>query len=318
MVKISPPTDLSWYLEEIKKLLVRKNAKREDTTEQYNNRVREFSDVLSKMNVSLNDFSSKKGLSLFEEFILAPYNDLFRIKEKIVAKRRGGGLSTFIKLYNNFSKKNINNLIVDKLNLKVCPFCNENYIMNRGPKHTSAQLDHFFPKESYPIFAICLFNLVPSCYACNHIKSTQQIYVSPHDQAFSFDNLKISYRPIDDSFINDYHKINVKFIVPDNEIGEKIKGNIKALRLENSYAHHADYVQDILKKGQIYNDSRIVELLTNHPQLFKSKSEIVSLVFSNYIDENDLNKRPLSKLTRDILQEIGILEGVLGSVSNSV
>lgn len=78
--------------------------------------------------------------------------------------------------------------IQDDLDLTACPYCNRNFIKhikvtNRrgmevaGPK---GQLDHFFPRALYPYWAICKYNLVPSCPTCNgasgkHDKDTRNL-----------------------------------------------------------------------------------------------------------------------------------------------
>ena len=41
-------------------------------------------------------------------------------------------------------------------------------------------------------------------------------------------------------------------------------------------------------------------------KMFGSKEEIMRIIFGNYILPEDMNKRPLSKLTRDILDELKI------------
>lgn len=60
---------------------------------------------------------------------------------------------------------------MDSLNIPVCPFCNRQYITSwedmKKEKKSTADLDHFFPKSEYPLFALSLFNFVPSCQVCN-------------------------------------------------------------------------------------------------------------------------------------------------------
>ena len=50
--------------------------------------------------------------------------------------------------------------------------------------------------------------------------------------------------------------------------------------------------------------SQIKELYKSYGNLFKDEEELVRIIFGNYINSKDLNKRPLSKLTKDILKEI--------------
>lgn len=105
---------------------------------------------------------------------------------------------------------------------------------------------------NYPIFAICLYNLVPACPACNHIKGTQDIGVSPYDHSLNFDKLKISYIPKSSNWINDSKEIDISFKYDKlSEFGNKIKRNLTVLELEEAYKNHTDYVQEILKKLDI-------------------------------------------------------------------
>ena len=59
--------------------------------------------------------------------------------------------------------------------VKVCPYCNcdmvyaielENDGKGKKPVIKSA-FDHFLPRWRYPFLALCLYNLIPSCYRCN-------------------------------------------------------------------------------------------------------------------------------------------------------
>lgn len=79
--------------------------------------------------------------------------------------------------YENFtnSKKEWNAYEYCKaLGINVCPYCNENFILTIGSGKERAirpQLDHFYPKDLYPYLSCSIFNLIPSCGNCNHIKS---------------------------------------------------------------------------------------------------------------------------------------------------
>ena len=58
-----------------------------------------------------------------------------------------------------------------KLNIKSCPFCNNNYIYfyEEGAKkfNTLATLEHYYPKSKYPHLSLSFYNLIPSCNTCN-------------------------------------------------------------------------------------------------------------------------------------------------------
>ena len=58
----------------------------------------------------------------------------------------------------------------------------------------------------------------------------------------------------------------------------------------------------------IYNDSYLDELLAQYEgTLFKNKEDLQRLITCGYVNDKDLHKRPLSKLTKDISQELGLL-----------
>lgn len=213
----------------------------------------------------------------------------------------------FINAYNSLIRKKINVEIVKQLNIKCCPYCNENYIFNRN-NYSTAQLDHFYSKNEYPVFAICLYNLVPACPVCNHVKGTKDIGVSPHNHMLNFDEFRFSYSFKSMDWINDPNEIKIEFLFDKtSEFGKNFKTNLSVLKLKDAYENHTDYVQEILKKTVIYNDDVIDNIMDSFPSLFSSKEEVIQMLFGNYINNVDLLKRPLSKLTHDILIENGII-----------
>ena len=87
----------------------------------------------------------------------------------------------------------------------------------------------------------------------------------------------------------------------------KIENSIETFKLKEIYStNHRDYVKDLIRKVIIYNQSRIDELYSQYGNLFSSREEVWTMVLGNYIDSDDLGKRPLAKLTTDIMQELGI------------
>lgn len=306
MIKIKPYNDTSWYVYEIKKALINGHVKKENYEKHYQSIIEDFNTQLSDFGILLDDFSNSSSNNLFEEFLVASYNDLITLKQKLNCTKKNKFTDTLYKTYDKFSKNNINNKIIEKSEIKVCPYCNENFIINRDLNKTTAQLDHFFPRSQYPIFSICLYNLVPSCSACNKIKGNKNLEVSPYNLNYETNSFNFSYNPIDSNWIEDYKKLQIVFNYKNNKNGNNIKLNIDKLHIEESYKYHTDYVQEIVIKGQIYNDSTIDELLSNFPQLFQNREELIRIIFGNCINEDNFSKRPLSKLTKDILEELGI------------
>lgn len=60
----------------------------------------------------------------------------------------------------------------------ICPYCDRAYITywNNGTKNKyTGQLDHYYPKADYPLFAMSMFNFIPCCASCNHTKSNSKL-----------------------------------------------------------------------------------------------------------------------------------------------
>lgn len=58
-----------------------------------------------------------------------------------------------------------------KLNIKSCPFCNNNHVYfyekGAGKVNTLATLEHYYPKAQYPHLSLSFYNLIPCCSTCN-------------------------------------------------------------------------------------------------------------------------------------------------------
>ncbi|WP_418180776.1 hypothetical protein ACNSOL_01520 [Aliarcobacter lanthieri] len=231
-------------------------------------------------------------------------------------------------LYKNFSnaKKNEYNAyqLVQSLNLKTCPYCNRNYIpfVKNDEKKTRPQLDHFYPKAIYPFLACSFYNLIPSCSTCNHMKSDEDSYkdekngelVHPYNVknddftfSYTFDNLDI-LKSIDKKNIRfeDEEKIKIT-------LDTKYKKNNKYFQLEEIYQNHRDLVIELILKEINYPKSYIEELVKNG---FGTQEEIYRFIFSNYLEINNFHKRPLSKLTYDIINELGITDKIHLSINS--
>ena len=67
-------------------------------------------------------------------------------------------------------QKNYSKYFLDLIGIDTCVYCNRNYTINLTKTHARAELDHWFPKTQFPLFALSFYNLIPSCHSCNHIK----------------------------------------------------------------------------------------------------------------------------------------------------
>lgn len=203
---------------------------------------------------------------------------------------------------------------IKKLDIKVCPYCNRNYIFNfkKGKDlNATAQLDHFFDKKTYPFLAVSVYNLVPSCSTCNQRKSAKQEDIFyPFLESFN-DYARFEYKGIkheEEGNGNFFDEERILLELNPISEDEKVNKHIEVFNLRNLYNEHKDIVSEILIKSEMYNKSYLDELMKNYEgTLFKNREDLLRLVFGGYIADEDLGKRPLSKLTKDILEQFDII-----------
>lgn len=219
-----------------------------------------------------------------------------------------------IKMYKKYSDedKKINTWIVEKTNIRVCPYCNLTYTYNRG-NSTTAQLDHFFNKAEYPMFALCFYNLVPSCPACNRIKSADVgEFTSPYeDNAFQGVIVKWKYS----KNLDEHKKVNLKCLEDNIEIvvqstKQADKNNIEQMKINEAYSQHKDYASELIKKMQIYMNKNNQELISKVCKSGKiGKEEVERFYFGQYLDMDEQIQRPMDKMTRDFLEQYKMISG---------
>ena len=317
----------SWYLDQVKKYAIDGRLGEKKRKKELDNIENLLAEVISK-----KDFPSRSVTeSLLECIVLATYEELEKIYKRIktsaitifcqeVTDRKGNSKIVLqekwmliYKIYDKLAHNGLNTEMIYKYGIKCCPYCNENYIFNRkvknGTTYATAQLDHFFPRNRFPIFSVSLYNLVPACGACNHIKATKELGISPHNHSYNFSNMHISYIPKSSSWMSDPEELEIKFKYnTDNmEFKNKMDNNLDVMGIRQAYGMHKDYIQEIIKKAQIYGGDYRENLLRDFPGLFSLDEELIQTIFSNYISEEDMLKRPLSKITRDLLKELSII-----------
>lgn len=331
MIELPKFNDEEWYLQQVKKYIVDNRLKDKAKIETcYKQKTTEIVSTLEEV-ICDDDFSCNDSrYNLFEKLILAPFKDLKHIQQKIFANidaifynveidsdgnekwNLKEKWKTIYGLYDKLISKGINSELVKKYELSSCPYCNENYIFNRKKTeektYAMAQLDHFYPRDKFPIFAVSLYNLVPSCSACNHMKSTKEIGVSPHDHSYDFSNMRISYIPCTGNWIENSDDIKLNFTYKSEECKAAMELNLETLGIKSAYSMHTDYIQELLKKAQIYGPDMRNSLMAQFPDLFASDEDLLRTIFGNYIETKDTLIRPLSKLTQDLLIELGIIE----------
>ncbi len=203
---------------------------------------------------------------------------------------------------------------VEYLNLKTCPYCNRNYISilqkvegDNTTKKRRPELDHFYPKSLYPFLAINFYNLIPSCSTCNRLKSNDDALslLNPYSTkvrsikfTYWLNNMKFYYvKSLDDITFESEKSIEI-------EIENLPSANNNVFQMERLYQDHTDIVIELILKYTHYPESYVKELA----DFGYTKEEVYRFVFSNYLNESNLSKKPLSRLTRDIADELTLLD----------
>lgn len=185
-------------------------------------------------------------------------------------------------------------LFVIESGLRVCPYCNRQYItpIYSDNGKVRGDLDHFLPKFKYPYFSMSIYNLVPVCKFCNQsLKGTTE---------FDFDDIN----PYETS-LNDYFKFKVdtnsKIInIEPCEKKNSLNKHLNTFKIKSLYNYHYNHVDELIKKRYIYTDDYIKNLYKAYDDYFKNEDELKQLIVGYLIDKNEINNESLSKLRRDI------------------
>jgi len=195
-----------------------------------------------------------------------------------------------------------------KLNIKSCPFCNNNYIYfykkdASDDYNTLATLEHYYPKAVYPHLSLSFYNLVPCCSICNskfggtvsHIGKISHPYQDNFDENAEF---SVTLKRFEN---------NLELDIDLKTYDEKAKMSVDRFKLDEIYKEHKDIAKEIWNKAQFYNESRVNELYKGfYKNMGYTKEDVKKMIFCNYLEKKDINKRNHSKLTQDILKQFNL------------
>ncbi len=216
--------------------------------------------------------------------------------------------------YNKFvdgaTKENVSYWLSRQLNVRVCPYCNRTYTFTvkkcRNGKVTRVrpEFDHFYPKSNprYRHLALSFYNLIPSCQICNHVKIDHLIEYHPYIGSVAsggepYFEVQVSGTQRNDQLFPENPVVLIKN--PDK--------NTQVLALDELYKVHTDYVKELLDKIQAYNHSLYDPLISSFQMSGKTADYIDRLIWGTSVDTTQFDKRPLSKLTHDILHQFDII-----------
>ena len=211
---------------------------------------------------------------------------------------------------------------VRRMGIKTCVYCNAQYaITTEGEGMESLyELDHCLPKSKYPYLSANFFNLQPCCGPCNRRKLANDMMHGDYfatiwreegdeEKDYFFFHLK------DESvakYLTDYRRADIDV---ELRVMEDAPEDVKSLyqdycnyfRINGLYGEHKDVAEELMWKKYTYNKALVQSL----KDAFGSKANITELdvkrlVMGYYMDENDVYKRPLSKMVQDVARQLHI------------
>lgn len=187
--------------------------------------------------------------------------------------------------------------LVRETGLTVCPYCNRDYINCRRDDIAGAQLDHFFNKAKYPIFSICLYNIVPSCGNCNRIKSDKpNKFVSPFDDTVDWESdIMFSFKPEKSGD----HKVCIN-------VTGLLQNNITEMKIDQAYEIHDKEIKELLEKKEFYSKSQTDEFKKVLSKMHLSDDSLKQVIFGPEISLEDMKTKPLGKMLHDLHKELKI------------
>ncbi len=258
------------------------------------------------------DNSSLEGYYLFKENAHVKYVDLSTTQQKRNRTKYNAINKVIRKIFNyenSFSKKHEDLKVyrayklAEYLKIDTCIYCNRLYTktVSNPKKITRPEFDHWFPKSRYPLLALSFFNLIPSCHVCNSsVKGNTDFAISDFVHPYLDKKIGIKYSYENTKYNTYRFKINHSSL--------KEETTIKAFKLKEIYETHEDEIKELLKIRKVYSNDYLKKLATLFDGLAISEEEIYRLAFGTYLDEDNFEKRPLSRMKRDILREIGIIK----------
>jgi hypothetical protein len=211
--------------------------------------------------------------------------------------------------------------LIRRIGLRTCPYCNRAYIYSvsrrKGNVEVRADLDHFFDKAEHPLLGLSFYNLVPSCTTCNsRLKArtpfTLDQYMHPYVEGFDDDAVfrvgKHASALDPQQLLEDPESIGVHIenrVDAANPKRAKINSHIELFCLEKFYKGHCDVVADAIVRYRMYTPELVRALISSFGRGVLTEKYVRRVLWGNYTDIEDLHRRPLAKLTRDVLNDLG-------------
>ena len=244
-----------------------------------------------RMEAYINNHSNNDSGNDFKKI-----KDLYNLSEQITIMGNSEKINCF--MIQNF-------IYSDSRGLLVCPYCNRNYINTRD-RSLGAEMDHFYNKDTFPMFSISLYNFIPSCSTCNRIKGTKTLKINPY---LRNDIQKVKFDLITDL---DGYRIEIKQDQDGNlhtlAETEDLKNDlIDILKLDEAYKVHKIEVREMLDREKEYNEKYREDLKNMFSgEGIEIDKKIDALIYGDIVftSEDDLINKSLGKFKKDVYEKI--------------
>jgi hypothetical protein len=171
--------------------------------------------------------------------------------------------------------------------LRVCPICDADFPDVNAKNIPDCELDHFFPKSSYPMLSIHPFNLIPACNSCNSKRKGKK------------DPLKNGKKPTatTGSFTNTYHPTHGRSI---RDLGKILISRINStdrfnIEIEDNY---------LLPHDRIGTAKRIYDLPERWNRRINHQQKVIKEIIERVIDQSIRRDNPTTiKMLEDLQLE---------------
>lgn len=212
-----------------------------------------------------------------------------------------------------------------------CAYCNRSYTLtvvrtdmessafpgfgrtNTSNRIARPHLDHWFNKATYPLLSLNIYNLIPSCPVCNSsLKGSEPFSLETHIHPYLYEKSEPPFRfqISPNKNRNGMKRFPYVVTIDSSQCDNKELAMIKAFALEEVYAYHGMLeAKDILNWRRENNATYLKGLFNRVLAQYRLSTEEVFRMFfgTEYLMEKNLD-RPLSKLKRDILIQIELLD----------
>lgn len=226
-------------------------------------------------------------------------------------------LSLLIKIFDYqgqlSSNKSRSYHLTKEIGHNTCVYCNRQYAFNiekEGGKNDCNRfarpaLDHWFPKSVYPLLSLSIHNLIPSCTICNSSAKGDTIFrltthVNPYTTTTNNPSWHFDFRRA----IGGGWEVFLTGFADTKE-----SETAKAFFLKEAYQAHAELELNDTLELALQNNGSYIPTLVKHVMnnvQGVSVEDAYRLIFGSEYDLGKQDKRPFSKLKRDILDVLKI------------